>query len=76
MEPQKKLILTENHRNFALLVKENEKINFNFNEPFFWLFTRSAYRLSRLEGCTMMLAYLLYLAWRLSDSLSIFRDFS
>ncbi len=42
----------------------------------FWLFTRSAYRLSRLEGCTMMLAYLLYLAWRLSDYLSIFRNFS
>ena len=33
MEPQKKLILTKNHQNFALLVKENEKINFNFNEP-------------------------------------------
>ncbi len=29
----------------------------------FWLFSRSSYKLSRIEGCVLILSYALYIAW-------------
>ena len=33
---------------------------------FFWLFSRSSYKLSRWEGLSMMLAYVVYIGWQVA----------
>ncbi len=34
---------------------------------FFWLFSRSSYKLSRWEGCSMVLAYAVYIGWLVAN---------